>query len=69
MSLAPRVKQIEVARARNNKNWMDLLRLALRSAPVEAKALLVKIGREDAAIHTALQAIAHEPEAASAEHT
>tara|TARA_B110001450_G_C17530721_1_gene444576 strand:- start:261 stop:452 length:192 start_codon:yes stop_codon:yes gene_type:complete len=37
------VNQIEKIRSNNNKNWMDLLRLALIKAPKESKLILKKI--------------------------
>ena len=36
-------KSIENVRKKNNKNWMDLLRLALIKAPKESKLILKKI--------------------------
>ena len=33
------VKKIELARSKNNKNWMDLLRLAIEKAPKQAKII------------------------------
>lgn len=41
------VKKIELARSKNNKNWMDLLRLAIKKAPKEAKKILKKINNQD----------------------
>ena len=37
------IDQIEIIRRRNNKNWMDMLRLAFKSAPKEAKKLMKRI--------------------------
>jgi len=37
------IDQIEKIRAENNKNWMNLLRLALKYAPEEAKETFNKI--------------------------
>ena len=37
------VDEIERIRHDNNKNWMGLLRLALRSEPMAAKTLLTSI--------------------------
>ena len=31
------INKIEIIRSKNNKNWMDLLRLAFKYAPKEAK--------------------------------
>lgn len=44
------IDEIEAVRGRNNKNWMDLLRLAFRHAPHEAAAIVADIYREDADI-------------------
>ena len=44
------IDEIEAVRTRNNKNWMDILRLAFRSNPKEAAAILAEIYKEDRAI-------------------
>lgn len=49
------VNQIEKVRAENNKNWMDLLRLALSSAPKESSKILKKINSCDKKIATLLK--------------
>ena len=41
------VKQIELARSKNNRNWMDLLRLAIKESPKKAKIILSKINKQD----------------------
>jgi hypothetical protein len=41
------IDQIEAVRRKNNKNWMDLLRLAFKHAPEEAAAIVADIYRED----------------------
>ncbi len=41
------IDQIESIRGRNNKNWMDLLRLAFRHAPQEAAQIVSEIYRYD----------------------
>ena len=51
------VKKVEHARSKNNKNWMDLLRLAVRKAPKEARLILKKINKEDKAISKLLSKI------------
>ena len=38
---------IESIRSKNNKNWMDILRLAYKYAPREAANILREIYRED----------------------
>jgi len=40
-------KNIESTRSKNNKNWMDILRLAFESSPVKASKILSSIYRED----------------------
>ena len=44
------VYEIEQIRADNNKLWMELLRLALKHAPNEAKKILRAIRKNDEAI-------------------
>ena len=41
------IDEIELVRAQNNVNWMDILRLAFTHAPDEAKELMKKIDTED----------------------
>ena len=41
------VKNIENLRKKNNINWMNMLRLALKYNPKETKKLLKKINRFD----------------------
>ena len=41
------ITKIENARKKNNKNWMDILRLAFKSSPVEASKILSQIYKED----------------------
>ena len=41
------IDQIEKVRSKNNKNWMDILRLAYKFAPREAANILKEIYRED----------------------
>lgn len=37
------IDQIEAIRAKNNKNWMDVLRLAFKHAPKEAAEIMAGI--------------------------
>ena len=39
--------EIQEIRAKNNKNWMDILRLAFKYSPVQAKMLMDKITEYD----------------------
>jgi hypothetical protein len=41
------IKKIEKVRAKNNKNWMDLYRLAFSKAPSEAIRIIKKILKKD----------------------
>lgn len=41
------INNIEKTRKKNNKNWMDILRLAFETSPVKASAILSSIYRED----------------------
>lgn len=41
------IDKIEKIRTRNNVNWMDLLRLAFKESPAEAKKLVRKINKDD----------------------
>ena len=41
------IDEIEKIRTANNVNWMDLLRLAFKSAPEETKILIRKINSDD----------------------
>ena len=41
------IDEIEKVRTRNNVNWMDILRLAIKNDPDEAIKLLSKVNKED----------------------
>ena len=41
------ITKIENTRKKNNKNWMDILRLAFKSSPVKASKILSQIYKED----------------------
>lgn len=49
------IDQIEKVRSRNNVNWMDVLRLAFRHAPEEARIVMKKINQEDDQISALLK--------------
>ena len=49
------INKIEKIRSKNNTNWMDLLRLAFKYAPVEAKKLIKKINKDDKKISNLLR--------------
>ena len=44
------IDDIERVRTKNNKNWMDLLRLAFKHAPQEAAEIVAEIYKEDSEI-------------------
>tara|TARA_B110000977_G_scaffold175638_1_gene230551 strand:- start:33510 stop:33695 length:186 start_codon:yes stop_codon:yes gene_type:complete len=41
------VDSIETTRSKNNKNWMDLLRIALKHCPKDSLKVLKKINKND----------------------
>ena len=45
------IKKIEFVRSRNNKNWMDLYRLAFEVAPERSIEIIKKILKEDRTIN------------------
>ena len=44
------IKQIEKVRSKNNKNWMDLYRLAFKTAPDESVKIIKKILSKDVTV-------------------
>lgn len=44
------IDQIQEIRSKNNKNWMDLLRLSFKVAPKETAEIVAKIYEDDGAI-------------------
>lgn len=44
------IDQIEAVRRQNNSRWMDLVRLALESAPIRARQIFAQISTHDAEI-------------------
>jgi len=51
------IKLIEEARNNNNKNWMNLLRIAIESNPNESKKVLKSINVNDKKISSLLSRI------------
>lgn len=49
---------VESIRAKNNVNWMDILRLAFTHAPTEARELMGKINNHDNRISSLLEELA-----------
>lgn len=41
------INKVQKIRAKNNKNWMDLLKLAFKYAPKEASKIMKKINVAD----------------------
>ena len=52
------VDLITTARARNNRLWMNLLKLAVKHAPEEAKPILREINKNDQDISRWLESLA-----------
>jgi hypothetical protein len=44
------INKIEKIRSKNNSNWMDILRLAIKHAPDEAVYLMKRINQKDQSI-------------------
>ncbi len=55
MNYKKTISLIEKARAINNKNWMDLLRISFKYAPKESKKILQKINLQDKKISILLK--------------
>lgn len=55
------IHAIELARTRNNRNWMDLLRLAIRVAPEETRAIFTRIQETDKEVAQLAAKLAHPP--------
>ena len=51
------IKQIEKIRSKNNKNWMNILRLAFKLDPITAKKIMKKINYNDKKISILLNKI------------
>ena len=51
------ISSIEKTRKKNNKNWMDLLRLGFKHNPNEAKKILREIFKEDKKITSLVRKI------------
>tara|TARA_Y100000385_G_C12920011_1_gene562128 strand:+ start:109 stop:294 length:186 start_codon:yes stop_codon:yes gene_type:complete len=44
------IDEIEKVRSKNNINWMNILRLAFKHAPEDARKILSKINKDDSRI-------------------
>ena len=51
------IKQVEKIRAKNNVNWMNILRLAFKLDPKEAAKIMKKINYDDKKISNLLNKI------------
>ena len=51
------IKKIENLRKKNNINWMDILRLAMKHDPKEAKKILKNINNYDKKISSEVNSI------------
>ena len=49
------IDQMEDIRKKNNTNWMDIVRLAMRLDPVETKKLIAQIVEHDKQIANVLE--------------
>jgi hypothetical protein len=49
------IKSIEKIRSKNNKNWMDILRLSFKFAPKQSAILVKKINEHDKKISELLK--------------
>jgi len=56
------IDKIEKIRARNNKNWMKLMKLSFRHSPVEAKKIMINIANCDAEINELMKEMVKEKE-------
>ena len=48
------IDKIEKVRTKNNSNWMDILRLALKSSPKRAIKIMMQINEKDKKISSLL---------------
>ena len=49
------VNKIQKIRSKNNRNWMDLMRLAFKCNPSESKKIVRGIFKEDKKINTLIK--------------
>ena len=53
------IDAVEEVRTKNNKNWMDVLRIAFKHAPEEARPVLAEINKSDSQISKLLDKLAN----------
>jgi len=56
------IDEIEKVRAKNNVNWMDILRLGFMHAPREARELIGKVNESDTEISKLLKELSQNVE-------
>ena len=49
------INQIQNVRVKNNKYWMDVLKLAFKFAPIQASKIMKKINSNDQKISTLVE--------------
>ena len=52
------IDAVEEVRTKNNKNWMDILRISFKHAPEEARPVLAEINKSDGKINQLLDKLA-----------
>ena len=53
------INQIEKVRSKNNINWMNILRLAFKHSPTEARKIVSKINQDDGEISLLLKKLSN----------
>tara|TARA_B100000780_G_C20959329_1_gene382870 strand:+ start:571 stop:765 length:195 start_codon:yes stop_codon:yes gene_type:complete len=51
------INKIQLLRKKNNVNWMDILRLAMKHAPIETKKILKNVNNYDKKISNEVSSI------------
>lgn len=54
------INKMQSIREKNNGNWMDLVRLAMKVAPEEARSILAKIVEHDKNVVAILEDLSHD---------
>ena len=52
-----KISAIEKVRAKNNRNWMDLLKLSFKYNPSESKKILKEIFKEDKKVNKLIKSL------------
>ena len=53
------IDEVEKVRTKNNVNWMDILRLAFKHAPEDARKLMGQVNEHDGRISTLLKELSN----------